>query len=149
MVQALLEDRFQLRFHIEKKEMQAYALAVGKNAPKLKEAMDGEVPGLILGERYKMIFQNMPIVGLVNTMSNILHTPVVDSTGLQGFYDFTLDPFQFLTTAGATGAPKADSYDIGNAVVAAVQEQLGFKLERQKELLDITVIDHSERPGEN
>ena len=149
MVQALLEDRFQLRFHVEKKEMQAYGLVVGKDTPKLTEPMAGEVPGLIIGDGYKMVFQNMPVVGLVNTMSNILHTPVVDSTSIQGFYDFTLDPFQFLTPAGSSGAPKAHSYDIGNAVMAAVQEQLGFKLERRKELLDITVIDHAERPGEN
>ena len=149
MVQALLEDRFQLRFHVDKREIQAYALVVGKDAPKLKEAAGGGVPGLILGERRKMTFQNMPIVGLVNTMSNILHTPVVDGTGLKGLYDFTVDPFPFLTPPPTNGASRADSYDLGDAVIAAVQEQLGFKLERRKELLDITVIDHAERPGDN
>ena len=147
MVQALLEDRFQLRFHVDKREIQAYALVVGKDAPKLKEAVAGGVPGLIFGERGKMMFQNMVIVGLVNTMSNILHVPVVDRTGLKGIYDFTIDPSAFL--APANGAAKPDNYDFGDAVIAAVQEQLGFKLERRKELLDITVIDHAERPSEN
>ena len=36
-------------------------------------------------------------MGLVNTLSNILHTPVVDQTGITGFFDFTLDPMQLAT----------------------------------------------------
>ena len=149
MVQALLEDRFQFRFHVEKKEMQVYALTLGKEPPKLQEAKDGEVTGVVRGERGQLIFEKTPIGGLVNTISNIMHTPVVDGTGLKGFYDFKLDVLQSLTPLVTNGTPRADSYDIANATVAAVQEQLGFKLERRKELLDITVIDHAERPSDN
>jgi uncharacterized protein (TIGR03435 family) len=143
MVQALLEDCFQLRLHVEKKEMSVYALVVGKDAPKLQEPKEGEATGVVRGERGQMTFTRMSIVGLVNTMANIVRTPVVDSTGLKGFYDFTLDPLQF-----SNGVAR-DSYEYGNAVLSAVQEQLGFKIEKRKELLDITVIDHAERPSEN
>lgn len=38
MLQALLADRFKLTAHRESKEFPAYALVVGKNGPKLKEA---------------------------------------------------------------------------------------------------------------
>ena len=149
MVQALLEDRFQFRFHVEKKEMQVYALTLGKEPPKLQESKDGEVTGVVRGERGQLIFQKTPIVGLVNTISNIMRTPVVDGTGIRGLYDFTIDVLQFLTPSATNGTPRADSYDIANATVAAVQEQLGFKLEKRKQLLDIIVIDHAERPSEN
>jgi uncharacterized protein (TIGR03435 family) len=38
MLQALLAERFQLKVHHESKEHSVYALAVGKNGPKLKES---------------------------------------------------------------------------------------------------------------
>ena len=93
-----------------------------------------------------MIFTRMPIVGLVNTMANILHTPVVDRTGLTGFYDFTLDPNRFASAAADPSAPK-DNF--GDLFVSAVREQLGLTLEKQRDKLTITVIDHAERPREN
>ena len=38
MLQSLLADRFGLKVHHEQKEMQEYALTVGKNGPKMKES---------------------------------------------------------------------------------------------------------------
>ena len=38
MLQALLIERFNLKFHRETKEVQGYALVVAKNGPKLKDA---------------------------------------------------------------------------------------------------------------
>jgi uncharacterized protein (TIGR03435 family) len=147
MVQTLLENRFKLMLHRETKQMSAYALVVGKNPPKLQEPKEGEQTGLVPGAGGQMNFQRMPMAGLVNTLSNILHTPVVDGTGIKGFYDFTLDPSQFATTGG-TGSPQpANSY--ADLVLTAVQEQLGFKLEKRKEPLEITIIDHVEQPSEN
>jgi uncharacterized protein (TIGR03435 family) len=86
----------------------------------------------------------MPIVGLVNTLANILHTPVVDGTKMTGVFDFTLDPMKF---AGRTQQGSLDSYP--DWVLAAVQEQLGFKLETKQAPLEITVIDHAEQPTDN
>ena len=42
MLQSLLAERFKLRLHRGSKEMFVYALVVGKGAPKVKEAVDGE-----------------------------------------------------------------------------------------------------------
>jgi uncharacterized protein (TIGR03435 family) len=39
-----------------------------------------------------------------------------------------------------------DSIDRDQAFLTAVQDQLGFKLEKCKAMLDITVIDNAERP---
>ena len=42
MLQTLLADRFQLKFHREKKELPVYALVVAKNGPKLKQQSQEE-----------------------------------------------------------------------------------------------------------
>ena len=89
MVQALLEDRFKLELHRETKEVTVFSLIVGKTPPKLQPAKEGEQKGMMRGDRGQMNFQAMPLSGLVNTLSNILHTPVVDGTGLEGSFDFT------------------------------------------------------------
>jgi uncharacterized protein (TIGR03435 family) len=59
------------------------------------------------GER-KQTFQHFPIMGLVNLTSNGLHTPVVDSTGIKSFYDYVLDPAQFMDAGGASPPSFAD-----------------------------------------
>ena len=146
MVQTLLEDRFKLSFHHETKEMPVLALVAGKNPPKLEPSKDGEETVARVGNRGQVIFQRMSMVGLVNTLSNIIHQPVVDKTGLPGFFDFTLDT-SLLVTTPSDGPMRGDT--LGDSVLSAVQEQLGLKLERQKTPLEITVIDHAERPTEN
>jgi uncharacterized protein (TIGR03435 family) len=65
-------------------------------------------------------------------------------TGLKGSFDFTLDPLEFSDhTQPITPASWPD------LVLTAVREQLGFKLEKQKASLEITVIDHAEEPTDN
>lgn len=143
LVQALLEDRFKLRLHREMQETTVLALLPGKAPPHIQPAKEGEKTTFV-GNRLQMQFVNMPIAGLVNTLANILHTPVIDKTGIAGFYDFTLDPFQ-LSDPKQPVTP--DEWP--ELVVTAVREQLGFKLEKQKAALEFTIIDHAEPPSEN
>ncbi len=149
MIQALLEDRFKLVLHRETKEMPVYALIAGKTPPTLPEAKVEEQTIFTPGDHGQMTFQKMPIVGLVNTLANILREPVVDGTGIVGFFDFTLDPMKFATTGGAGNPAPSVAERYADLVLTAVREQLGFKLEKRKAPLEITVIDHAERPGEN
>jgi len=144
MVQALLEDRFKLVLHRETEERTVYALVAGKTPPKLQPAKEGEQTAMVPGSRGEMKFQGMPLAGLVNTLANILHMPVVDGTGMTGSYDFTLDPVHL---AGRTQLVTPDLWP--DLVLAAVQEQLGFKLEKQRAPLEITVIDHAVQPTGN
>jgi uncharacterized protein (TIGR03435 family) len=144
LVQALLEDRFKLALHRETEERTVYALLPGKTPPKIQPAKEGEQKAMMRGNRGEMRFQGMPLGGLVNTLANILHMPVVDGTGMTGSYDFTLDPRQLSVR---TQPVTADLWP--DLVLAAVQEQLGFKLEKRKAPLEITVIDRVERPTDN
>src|SRR5437867_5013230 len=45
MVQSLLEDRFQLKFHREMRELPTYTLVVAKDGPKIKLSADQTPPG--------------------------------------------------------------------------------------------------------
>jgi uncharacterized protein (TIGR03435 family) len=114
-----------LAVHKETKETQVYALVAGKNPPKLQPSKEGEQTMSTQGARGQINFQRMGVVGLVNTLSNILHTPVVDQTGITGFFDFTLDPMQFMTPLSPDNPVRPDFSEL---VLTAVQEQLGFKL---------------------
>jgi uncharacterized protein (TIGR03435 family) len=46
MARTLLAERFGLKVHRESKEMPAYVISVGKNAPKLFAPKDGETHGI-------------------------------------------------------------------------------------------------------
>ncbi len=50
MLQTLLTERFQIKFHRDKKELPVYALVAGKNGPKLQESdpNDNSLPGGLL-----------------------------------------------------------------------------------------------------
>jgi uncharacterized protein (TIGR03435 family) len=145
MVQALLEDRFKLVCHRETKEMPVLAL-VGQLPGAFKESHEGE-PAAVPGDRGKFTFRYWPITGLVNLASNVLRTPVVEGTGIQGYYDFSLDPMQFGNAGAASTSGPAPSY--ADLFETALREQLGFRLEKRKAPLEIMVIDHASRPVEN
>ena len=69
---------------------------------------------------------------------------VIDRTGLAGSYDLDLKwlPDQ---VAGAPATPLTD----GTSLFAAVEEQLGLKLEPQRAHVEVLVIDSAERPIED
>jgi uncharacterized protein (TIGR03435 family) len=107
---------------------------------------------------------NVTAAGLdifADVLSRSLGRVVLDKTGLKAKYDFTLqwtpddnqDQMIKATGAGPDGKPPLDAAPppdaSGPTIFAAVQEQLGLKLEAQKSPLDVLVIDHIERPSEN
>jgi uncharacterized protein (TIGR03435 family) len=77
-------------------------------------------------------------------LSGGLGRPVVDSTGLKGRYDIRLD------MASAAAVQQTDRMDAASAMITALQEQMGLKVEDRKELVEVLVIDHAEKmPTEN
>jgi uncharacterized protein (TIGR03435 family) len=130
--------------HRETEERTVYALVTGKTPPKIQPAKEGEEKALVPGDRGQMNFHGMPLSGLVNTLSNILHTPVIDGTGMKGLFDFSIDPLEFSDHAQPV---TSDSWP--DLVLTAVRQQLGFKLEKQKAPLEITFIDRAEQPTGN
>jgi uncharacterized protein (TIGR03435 family) len=84
---------------------------------------------------------------LAGILSNQLERPVTDATGLKGRYKFTLS---WMAAVPASPSPSTPSPDAGPDIFAAVQQQLGLKLEASKGPVDLLIIDHFDRdPVEN
>ena len=83
--------------------------------------------------------------------------PVVDRTGLAGPFDWTLVWTPDNLPQRAPGTPADQPIKVngiaidpnGPSLFAALQEQLGLKLESTKGPVDVLVIDHAERPAAN
>jgi uncharacterized protein (TIGR03435 family) len=178
MIRNLLVDRFKMKYHTEERPVAAYALVAGK--PKMKKAdpasrtycRNGNAPpGSPSGTRM-LTCQNITMAQFVERLQNQsreLSWPVADATGIEGGWDFTLTysqtPMAMMGGAmpvrppgggeaggGAPGAPMPAAPDPtgGYTIFAAIEKQLGLKLEQQKRPMPITVIDHIEqRPSEN
>jgi uncharacterized protein (TIGR03435 family) len=158
MVQKLLTDRFQLKFHTEKKELPVYAMVVLKTGAKitLSAADPNAFPGIGFGQGpgvLSLTGRNATLDQMVNALqSNVLDKPVVNQTGLIGRYDFALkftpDATQ-IANFGAGAPGNAADLDAPPDIFAAFQQQLGLKLESTKAAVDVMVIEKIERPSEN
>src|SRR5580765_393263 len=151
----LLEDRFKLTVHHDKKELSVYALTVLKTGNKLtKNDNDPNgLPGLFFRGLGIFPVRNATMGEFSGTMQAVvLDRPVVDQTGLQGRYDFVLtwtpDETQF-GGRGGQAPPPADPANAPPGLFTAIQEQLGLKLESTKAAVDVVVIDRLEKPTEN
>lgn len=143
MLKAVLEERFKLAVHRETRELTEYALVVAKNGPKLKKVDPGS--GDRTSSRGYLSAKRTSMGGLANFLAgpNVrLGRPVVDKTGLDGVFDFELN------WAPESSAEK--NADAGPSIFAALQEQLGLRLEAQKGPVEVLVVDHVEKvPTEN
>ncbi|MDT7814575.1 MAG: hypothetical protein QOJ42_4491 [Acidobacteriaceae bacterium] len=153
-LQPLLVTRFNLQFHRETRERPTYSLMVAKNGPKLHQAQplgnypDGieRLDGTGSGDQStvtpgKIVLHGSSVSSLAGILSSQgLSHAVVDKTGLTGIYDITL---------------RWSPDDIGSSdasfpsLFTALPEQLGLKLEYEKNPVDIIVIDHIGKPSEN
>jgi uncharacterized protein (TIGR03435 family) len=159
MVQKLMADRFQLKFHREKKEMSAYALSVGKLGIKMTEDTNNPngLPGFGGGGVRGLNVRNATMEEFAQYLqAQVLDQPVVDQTGLGSKrFDFVVKwtPDAWQTGMGAGGRPEAaaaaDNAEAPPDIYVAFQQQLGLKLESTKAPVDLFVIDHVEKPSEN
>jgi uncharacterized protein (TIGR03435 family) len=79
----------------------------------------------------------------------ILDRPVLDKTGLPGPYDFDLEWTYDDTQFGGNLPPLADQTSGKPNFLAALQEELGLKLESSRAAIDAIVIDAVHKPSEN
>jgi uncharacterized protein (TIGR03435 family) len=143
MMQSLLADRFHVKIHREAREVPVYALVLSKNGHKMKES-SADAPGNSVRVNKSGVHMEASRGNMEYLASQLSHTagrPVVDKTGLTGYYAFTFDWIP------ADRAPESDSDT--PSMFTAIQEQLGLKLEPTKAPREILVIDHAEKPSEN
>jgi len=147
MLQNLLAERFKLQLHKETRQVAGYALVVAKGGVKIRAEEAGQSttngrPGRL--EATKITMQKF-----TDLLARATGQPVANETGLNGAFSFTLewtpDETQKLRAEGES-APAPG----GTTLFAALQEQLGLKLEGRKAAVDMLVVDHIERaPTEN
>ena len=153
MLRKLLGDRFMLRFHREEKEFSVYALSVAKGGLKLKEstASPDEDP-VIVSQLYPggvlLPARNATMAQFATVMQrSIFDRPVLDKTGLSGRYDFDLEWTPDETQFDGQRQETKESAKPG--LFAAIQQQLGLRLESTKGIVQALAIDRIERPSEN
>jgi uncharacterized protein (TIGR03435 family) len=107
---------------------------------------------------------SVPMTALVRMLSQFLRSPVIDKTGLTGYYTISLKfmpenfgggggaGFAMPPAGGAPGAPAPPDPSTEAAaptLQVAVQEQLGLRLDKSKGQVEIIVIDHVEKVSDN
>ena len=156
MLRTLLEERFKLKIHRDVEDAPMYSLTVGKGGFKLKPMKEGDCTPLDRSAPFELR-PATPVCGMLNMnqvegrtvwtfggfdMSNFagrltsaLKLHVIDNTNSKDkfvfVFQFPRDPDPLITESG---------------IFAAVEEQLGLKLERTKGPRGFLVIDAIERP---
>jgi len=146
MVKRLMADRFQLKFHFEKREQSVYVLTVARTGPKLtkSESDPSASGGMGFGPPGNFGATNQTMADIADALGQgVLNRPVVDQTGLTGRFDLRLT-WTPDGPATATENPNAPP-----DFFTAIQEQLGLKVVSTKAPVDVLVIDHVERPSPN
>jgi uncharacterized protein (TIGR03435 family) len=138
-IMALLKERFQLAAHRETREITSMVLRAPKRPAGLKPATEGETYSIRFGERNDPTFTAVPMSAVTNYLAQMWHAPVVDQTGLEGIFDFSLEPSVVDPQPGQTWSDR-----VREAVLA-----FGFKVEMKKVSVEITVVDRCERPTGN
>jgi uncharacterized protein (TIGR03435 family) len=143
MLQTLLVERFDLRFHRETKEASVYLLVRNNGKLTLQEPKDKDVypwAGTAAGgPPFSMGIAgiNISMTQLAKRLSPVMARPVLDKTGLNGSFDFRYE---------------ADSGDTHPDVISSISvslQGLGLKLEASKAPVETVVIDHAQELATN
>jgi uncharacterized protein (TIGR03435 family) len=145
MTRALLADRFHLKIHHETRDAPVLILAPGKSAPKLFPPKEGEqhslkiIPQMSDDQKivsYRVVATRFSFAQLNQTFARQLERVIVNETGLEGDFNFTLD----FTPDENRPNPLDPSL-----VISAMRDQLGLTLKTQKGPVDFLVIDGVEK----
>ena len=147
MVQALLADRFNLRFHWAERPGDAYVLTIAPGGHKLHPVAPGKIGNVtILRDGYPISLPESQKGGMTSSeiagrFLGFLHgAPVSDETKLEGSFSFSLRFSMRLNTTAEYSDPD---------LVSAVRQQLGLRLELKRSNLTYFELDHIERASEN
>jgi uncharacterized protein (TIGR03435 family) len=162
MFQNLLEERFKLTFRRESKEMQVYALLVGKDGPKLKPTemktdnqpmamgTDGKPRAMVSfrgsASSVTVFAPSASLLTLVGVTSRFTGRPLVDETHVEGLYDFTLTFAPEVTTSLAPAAPNgpAGVSEPAGTLSDAVKKY-GLRIEPRKAPIEMFIVTHLEK----
>ena len=158
MLRGVLLDRFEMKTHTETREVTVYALTVANGKPKMTRADDSERAGCRNDPNAPRPFTNLSLMvvckntsmaeladTLERTATAYIDHPVVDATGLEGGFDFTMG----CTAKGLMQPPpEPDGGQAGQAsdpngitLFEAMERELGLRLLKQKRTIPVIVVD--------
>jgi uncharacterized protein (TIGR03435 family) len=140
MLQSLLKERFHLAVSHQAKRLPVYVLMAAKGGAKLQHGASSppsETPKL-----YLMGFsqKDCAIAAFAEWLSGYFHSTLVDGTGLPGNYDIN-----FVVDLPPDDTPE----ERDSAVLRALEDQLGLRLESRREPVDAIVITRLDEPSAN
>ena len=145
MLRAVLADRFKLVVRAEKNESAVYLLTVDQKGHKLRPSTTKD-PRRVQPDSTGLAFQNFTMPDLQRyLLQRGFDRPVIDRTGLDGAFDFTL---AILTGADTEEARRA-AIGGGRIVFADALRDLGLRLDPGTVPIDVITIEKAERPAEN
>ena len=158
-VRGLLEERYQLEVHRERRTMPVYALVIAKpSGIKMTVATGNEQPGICPCGLASLTPNRASMAMLADQLSTRLWRVVIDKTGIKGDYAFKLSwtpmPNEYGPEAlglppRSGNSPPPDGVNVGPSIFTALKEQLGLRLESQKGPVEVIVIDRIQRPSGN
>lgn len=157
MIRELLKDRFKLVVHRETREGPVYALMMirsGVRGRGLRPPADDcfksdPKPPTCEGIRRapgRLMATSATMAHLATSLSISLQRQVIDRTGLSERFDFNLE---FKPIDSAVDPAATPAAEFAPSLLAALDEQLGLKLEAQRAPMDYIVIDSAEPPTDN
>ena len=167
MLQSLLEDKFMLKLHWETRELPVYDLTVAEDGIKVHQLQENNciepnvaappsrpfAPGqrsiVTCGEASlsagtvasRIDGGKVSMAAFIRVLETILDLPIIDKTGFTGAFNVDLIFAHEGAPPAAPGAP--------GMISAALQEQLGLKLESARGPVKVLVIDSVQKPSEN
>ena len=156
MVQTLLADRFGLRIHRETRLLPVYELklarADGRVGPQLVVSAincSGQPSGppnpecQAFQSRTLIRGRGRPIDALATALERMVGQRVLNRAGLTGLYDYSV------TWGQSPEAASEATVDDISAMITALQDQLGLKLESTRARDEVVVVDSIRRPTLN
>jgi uncharacterized protein (TIGR03435 family) len=131
MLQSLLTERFQLRFHREARQLRVEVLVPAKGGPKFRPTADPSAKERVNIRPTEICGTAIPFGHFVSILEAQLKYPLTNDIGLTGKFDLCLK----------YGAPGD-----GASVFSALEEQLGLKIEARRGPVEVFVIDSAARP---
>ena len=177
MVRAVLAERFQMEAHWETRDLSVFNLVpsrkdgrLGKGLMRVPDTLNceeiraaeysargtgsaapptrtGAIPQCFVRTANYRMRGTATIEEIRSVVQGMLQEPVIDKTGLSGYFrvDFS---FRFEAgpdiAAGSNAAPSSEA-----SLFTMVEEQLGLKLVRGRAPIEVLVVDRFERPTEN
>ena len=146
MMQSALADRLGLKLRREKKEFSVFVLKAIPGSNKLEELLPTPTSfGYSAGMDHLEANPAMPLGALAGILSRAAGRPVLDETGLRGYYKVKLQ-----WNAEPTRAEGGIIHVGTDAGMISALPQVGLKLEPAKRMMDWLVIEKvAKEPTEN